>query len=143
MRIERAIEHNHWLEVIIDGRQFRVGEKYTILELGFVVYIMVGQDDEDWLRENGDVIPADPSDSREEIRSGHGVLITADPVLVALAIESWWSRNGIPKPQDVSLPIPTAYEAVDIVRNRKILNDFNENMTGFVPGIEIMAKRGK
>ena len=142
MRIESAIEYDDWLEVIIDGRRFHAGEKYTILELGYAVYLM-DQNDDDWLRENGDIIPADPSDSRSEFKSGDGILITADPTLVALAIESWWSRNGVPKPQGVPLPIPTAYEAIEIVRNRKILNDFNEKMTGIVPGLEIIAKRGR
>jgi len=105
MRIESAIEHDNWLEVVIDGRRLRVGEKYTILELGYAVYLM-DQSDEKWLLENGDSIPEDPSDSRAELKSGHGILITADPILVALAIESWWSRNGFPQPQGVSLPIP-------------------------------------
>ena len=93
MRIKSAIEHDNWLEVVIDGRRFRVGEKYTILELGYAVYIM-DQNDEKWLVENGDSIPEDPGDSQAELKSGHGTLITADPILVALAIESWWSRNG-------------------------------------------------
>lgn len=40
MRIKSAIEHDHLLEVIIDGKLFRAGEKYTILELGYAVYLM-------------------------------------------------------------------------------------------------------
>lgn len=140
MRIESAIEHNHWLEVTIDGKLFRVGEKYTILELGYAVY-HTDQIDEDWLLANGDSIPEDLSVGRAELKSGRGILITADPVLVALALESWWSRNGIPKPQDTPLPIPTAFEAVNIVRNRRILNEFNKNAAGSVPGLNIMVKR--
>ncbi|MEN6523352.1 MAG: hypothetical protein ABFD14_06450 [Anaerolineaceae bacterium] len=140
MRIESAIEHDNWLEVVIDGRRLRVGEKYTILELGYAVFLM-DQNDEKWLLENGDRIPEDPSDSRAELKSGHGILITADPILVALAIESWWSRNGLPQPQGVQLPIPTFFEAVDIVRNRKILNDFNNKWAGFVPGLELFTNR--
>jgi len=99
------------------------------------------QDDEKWLLENGDSIPEDPSDGRAELESGHGILITADPILVALAIESWWSRNGLPQRQGVPLPIPLFYEAVDIVRNRKILNDFNNKWAGFVPGVELIVNR--
>ena len=75
MRIESAIEHDNWLGVVIDGRRLRVGEKYTILELGYAVYLM-DQNDEKWLLENGDSIPEDPSDSRAELKSGHGILIT-------------------------------------------------------------------
>lgn len=59
MRIESAIEHDNWLEVVIDGRRLQVGEKYTILELGYAVYLM-DQNDEKWLLENGDSIPEDP-----------------------------------------------------------------------------------
>ena len=140
MRIESAIEHDYWLEVVIDGRRFQVGEKYTILELGYAVYLM-DLEDENWLQENGDSIPEDPTENRAELKSGHGILITADPILVALAIESWWSRNGIPQPQNVQLPIPTTFEAVDIVRNRKILNDFNNKWAGFVPGLELITDR--
>ena len=97
MRIESAIEHDNWLEVVIDGRRLQVGEKYTILELGYAVYLM-DQNDEKWLLENGDSIPEDPSDSRAELKSGHGILITADLILVALAIKSLWSRSGLPQP---------------------------------------------
>lgn len=92
-------------------------------------------------KENGDRIPEEPTENRAELKSGHGFLIPADPILVALAIESWWSRNGIPQPQNVQLPIPTTYEAVDIVRNRKILNGFNYKWAGFVPGLELMSNR--
>ena len=142
MRIESAVEREHYLELIIDGRHFRAGDKYTILDLGYAVYLM-DRNDEDWLRENGDTIPADPSEGRNELKSGQGMLVTGDPVLVALAIESWWSRNGFPKPQNVPLPIPTAYEAFNVVRNRKILNDFNRRWAGYVPGLEIMSNRGR
>ena len=48
MRIESAIEHDNWLEVVVDGRRLRVGEKYTILELGYAIYLM-DQNDEKWL----------------------------------------------------------------------------------------------
>lgn len=48
MRIESTIEHDYWLEVVIDGRRLQVGEKYTILELGFAVYLL-DREDENWL----------------------------------------------------------------------------------------------
>ena len=142
VRIECAIERGDWLEVTIDGRLFRAGEKYTILERGYAVYIL-DQEDEDWLEHNGDSMPGDAPDCPPALCSRHGILVTADPVLVALALEDWWSRNGIPLPQNVPLPIPTAYEAVSIVRNRKILNAFSKRFAGHVPGLEIMANAGK
>jgi hypothetical protein len=140
MRIERAIEHDHYLEVQVDGKRLRAGEKYTILELGYAVFLL-DENDEKWLADNGDIIPADPDDARNELRSGNGMLITADPVLVALALESWWSRNGVPKVKEIAMPIPTAYEAVSIVRNRRILNEFNRKWEGIVPGLQMMINR--
>jgi hypothetical protein len=142
VRIECAIAREDWLELIMDGRRFRTGEKYTILERGYAVYLME-QPDELWLSDNGDSMTAGSPDCPSQLCSGHGMLITADPVLVALAIEDWWSRNGVPRQQNVPLPIPTAYEAVDIVRNRRILNGFNKGSAGQVPGLEIMANRGR
>jgi len=73
------------------------------------------QNDEKWLLENGDSIIEDPSDSRAELKLGHGILITADPILVALAIKSWCSRSGLLQPQVVPFPIRSFYEAVEIV----------------------------
>ena len=71
MRIESVIEREHYLEVTIDGKRFRASDKYTIMELGYAVYLM-DRNDEDWLRENGDMIPADPSEGRNELKSGQG-----------------------------------------------------------------------
>lgn len=140
MRIDSAVEREDGLELTIDGRRFRAGEKYTILERGYAVYIM-DQSDEYWLSVNGDNMPVETPDGFSELRSGGSVFVTADPVLVALALEDWWSRNGIPIPCNAPLPIPTAYEAVGIVRNRRILNGFNKRFAGHVPGLEIMANR--
>ena len=70
MRIESAVKHDNWLEVVIDGRRLYVREKYTILELGYAIYL-IDQNDEKWLIENGDSIPEDPSDSRAELKLGH------------------------------------------------------------------------
>ena len=47
-----------------------MGEKYTILELGYAIYL-IDQNDEKWLIENGDSITEDPSDSRAELKLGH------------------------------------------------------------------------
>lgn len=135
MRIDRVTREEHVYEFIIDGRKFWVGEKYTILELGYALFI-THESDEAWLRANGETIPADPEDHRNELKSGSGMFITSDPVLVALAIEAWWYENkgGPQQPGEVS--IPTAFEAIEIVKNRIILNDFNQKWAGRVPGLE-------
>lgn len=112
--IESAVKHDNWLEVVIDGGRLHVREKYTILQLGYAIDL-IDQHDEKWLIENGDSNPEDPSDSRAELKSSLGILITADPILVALAIKSLWSRSGLPQPQAVPFPIRSYYEAVEIV----------------------------
>lgn len=132
MRIESAIEGDYFIQVCIDGYTFTSDTKYTILELGYALYQMI-EPDENWLRKNGENIPSDPEDHRSELNSGGGTFITSDPILVALAYESWWNRNDKPNPRNTPLPIPLTSEAIDIVRNRIILNEFNLKWSGFVP----------
>src|SRR5690606_18983832 len=93
-------------------------------------------DDEVWLRTVGETIPADPSDGMSELRSGNGGFFTSDPVLFALAYESWWHRNGRLRPDAPQVSIPLMAEAISIVRNREILNDFNRRHRGTVPFLD-------
>ncbi len=95
-----------------------------------------------WLREVGETLPADPEDDRCELPSGDGLLITSDPILVALALNASWHENGHPQPINVPLPIPSWADAVEIVRSRPILNDFNTKRAGTLPGLLLRAKAG-
>lgn len=122
------------LHVEIDGHRFFAGEKYTILEQGWAVYLAEGHLPEDWLRQYGETSPA--RDGWNELASKGNRLITSHPVLVALALRAWWHRNGSPVPTAPTVPIPTFAEAVEEVRRRKIRNDFNERYKGDVPGLE-------
>lgn len=135
MRIDRVTRRKHTYEFIIDGRTFWPGEKFTILELGYAVFV-IHQSDEEWISANGETVPADPDDNRSELRSGRGMLITSDPVLVALAIEAWWYENEESPRRVGKVSVPTAFEAIEIVKNRVILNDFNQKWAGYVPGLE-------
>ena len=142
MRIDYALEDRRGLVVSLDGRRFFAGEKYTILELSYAVYIL--DDDhtpeaEQWVLDNGDVLPAEGG--RNELRSQRGMLVTANPILVALAYEAWWRENGEPPvPQDRPLPIPLFHEAVEIVRNRRILNWKGPKNGSVVPGIDRLPR---
>src|SRR4051812_31707202 len=80
--------------VTIDGHRFSFGEKYTILELGWAVYLTENSLPSAWLRQFGEFKPAD--EEWGELRSGGGMLVTSHPVLVALALRRWWHRNGRP-----------------------------------------------
>ena len=142
MNINSAKVGDRSLEVTIDGKIFEAGEKYTIIELGYAIYLM-DEEDEDWLMKNGDFIPTDLSDGRSEMLSRKTTLVTAHPVLVALAYQYWWSQNGKPEPKNKIFPIPTFEEAVEIVRNREIINEFNQNYEGLVPGLDLYSKNGK
>ncbi len=135
MRIDCVTREEHVYEFIIDGRKFWVGEKYTILELGYALFL-THESDEAWLCANGETIPADPEDHRNELKSGGSFFITSDPVLVALAIEAWWYENEGGSRQPGVVSIPTAFEAIEIVKNRVILNEFNQKWAGRVPGLE-------
>ena len=141
MRIDYAIEREHGLEVSLDGRRFFAGEKYTILELGYAVYNL--RDDhtpeaDQWILDNGDELVVEDG---VELRSQRGMLVTSDPILVALAYEAWWRRNGEPPvPQGEPLPIPLFHEAVEIVRSRRILNWKGPKGGSAVPGLDRLPR---
>jgi len=69
------------------------------------------------------------------------MLVTADPILVALSYEAWWRRNGEPPvPQGEPLPIPLFAEAVEIVRSRRILNWKGPKNGSVVPALDRLPK---
>lgn len=53
MRIEQAVYTDFGLTIVVDGRVLTNGEKYTILEMGYAVYLL-GENDSEWVRANGD-----------------------------------------------------------------------------------------
>jgi hypothetical protein len=133
MEIQSAFEHENRLEVVVDEHRLWAGEKYSPFDLGYAFYFLIKKD-EKWLHENGEVLPADPFESRGEMTSGNGRLITSNPILVALAINSYWYHEiySIPK----SVEIPSFSDAIEIVRNRTIMNKSNELWKGYLPGLE-------
>lgn len=96
--------------VTVDGVTFFAGEKYTILELGWAVYISILKVPEDWMRARGETRPR--QDGVTELRSKPSMLITSHPVLVALAIRAWWHRNGREIASAPDVVIPSFDEAV-------------------------------
>ncbi|MEX0744878.1 MAG: hypothetical protein WD118_04685 [Phycisphaeraceae bacterium] len=127
------------LIVTIDGRRFYAGEKYTILEMGWAVYLPIDELPEAWLRLHGETRPA--GDGWNELASGDGTLVTTHPILVALALRGWWHVNGRDIPTAPHVCIPTFDEAVQEVSNRPFLNSFNERYAGQVPGLERWVPR--
>jgi hypothetical protein len=118
--------------VIVNGYRFWPGEKYTILEIGWAVYGCQEGLPSGWMEQYGETRPADGE--RPELRSHDDCLITSHPVLVALSIRAWWSRNGKTHPQLLSTP--NFLEAVVEVAGREILNNFNFEYAGKVPGLD-------
>lgn len=129
-----TIDANGRFCVELDGYRFFAGEKYTILEHGWAVYLVEAELPEGWLRRHGETRPA--QDGWNELPSHGGMLVTSHPVLVALALRVWWHRNGQPISTTPEVLIPSFADAVDEVRRRKILNEFNQCYEGVVPGIE-------
>ena len=140
MKIERAIQRDGGVEAVVDGRAMSSTEKYTILEMGYAVHLLRSNDNQ-WVRENGETIPADPDEGRAALESCGEMLVTSDPVLLALALNSWWHHNDRPQSVNVPLAIPSFEEAVEIVRARPILNDFNAKHAGTVPGLRRPSPR--
>jgi len=128
-----GLDERGGLQVRISGQPFWAGEKYTILEMGWAVYCAEGEVPEAWLREHGETRPAE--EGWNELGSGHGMLVTSHPVLVALSLRAWWHRNGRGIATAPRVDIPTFAEAVEEVRQREILNDFNAIHAGTVPGL--------
>ena len=122
------------LELCLDRRRFTAGEKYTILEMGWAVYLASGEIPKAWMDRYGETRPAEEGGYRE-LASGEGSLVTSHPILVALSLRAWWHRNGRPIPTTPYVPIPTFDEAFEEVRTRPILNDFNAVHAGTVPGL--------
>lgn len=143
MNTTRAIIRGQSMLVTVDGFILESFEmKYTLLELGFAVYL----DDNchgnsryfDWRNRHAEMIPGDMN--RPIIGPGNNGLITSDPVLFALAYMHWWDSNGANLPEPV--PIPTRREALHIQRNRKILSDFNAKYKRRLPAEWISEIRG-
>jgi hypothetical protein len=132
--ITNALVRGHYLSVRVDGFLFSMGEKYTVLEMGFAILLAgeSGREIERWLLVNGERIFNDNGFSRPALRSGGGVLLTSNPVLFALAYKQWWHVNGEPLQQG-PLAIPTHESAVETQRDRRILNDFNLEYRGKLP----------
>jgi hypothetical protein len=118
---------------MISGQAFWAGEKYTILEMGWAVYLADGEVSETWLRQHGETRVAE--EGWNELASRHGSLVTSHPVLVALSLRAWWHQNGRTIPTAPHVDVPTFEEAVEEVRQREILNDFNARFAGLVPGL--------
>lgn len=122
------------LELYLDGRRFTAGEKYTILEVGWAVYLADDSVPKAWMDRYGETRPADEG-GYGELASTNRDLITSHPVLVALSLRAWWHRNDRPIQTAPVVPISTFDEAVEEVRTRPILNDFNNVHAGTVPGL--------
>ena len=117
--------------VVIDGHCVWPGEKYTILEEGWAVYLAHNVPQE-WMDRYGETKLQDGSTG--ELDSDDDMLITSHPVLVALALQFWWHDNGRPIKTAPIVRVPDFDEAVEIVRNREILNGFSEPYARIVPG---------
>jgi len=123
------------LHVSIGGYRFFAGEKYTSLEMGWAAYVAEEDIPEEWMRQYGETRPAE--EGWNELASSSGTLVTSHPVLVALALRAWWHGNDRPIPTAPRVRVPDFDEAVDEVRRREILNDFNARHAGKVPGREL------
>jgi hypothetical protein len=130
------------LKVSVSGYEFWAGEKYTILELGWAVYYTVEDVElpDDWVANYGEVRPCD----REwnEFASDNESLTTSHPVLVALSLQAWWHRNGKRISTAPHVEVPSFEEAVEIVRNRPIINSDSEHHAGTVPGLARWGRNG-
>lgn len=131
--IDETWHINGGLTVAIDNHVFRSSSKYTILELGWAIYLAHEDVPEVWLKQRGEVCPA--ADGRSELASGNGTLLTSHPILVALSLMGWWHLEGKPIPLHPGVAIPSFAEAVQLVRAREIQNAFNRSHKGTVPGL--------
>jgi hypothetical protein len=131
MHVQSAIHGAHCLHLRIDGHRLRAGEKYTIIEMGYAILL---PDDDDnsgpWLARITETIPHNPEDGRGPLTGGECMAVTSNPIVVALSYADWWARNTDGFKAGRSLRIPSQEEAVQIVRRRRILNDFNRRYEG-------------
>lgn len=72
MKVESAWYENGCLVLQIDGHRVTLGEKYTILELGFAVLLGMDEFSREWLGEVSETIPAGGDGGRKEPRGGSG-----------------------------------------------------------------------
>jgi len=128
------LDENCDLHVTIDGLRFWAGEKYTLLEQGWAVYLGEEEVPAEWLRNRGETRSA--SEGWNALESKDNTLVISHPVLVALSLRAWWHRNGRLIDTAPEVPVPSFEEAVQAVRDREICNDFNMLHHGTVPGLE-------
>jgi hypothetical protein len=127
--------------VLLDTVQLEPGEKYTILEMGYASFLSVsGGFTKDWLARYGERIPeklTGQSTGYEILETSRSFMITSHPQLVALALISCnhGLRGQPPLVPGERYPIPEFWEAVEIVRNREIFNEFQMPFKGQVPGL--------
>jgi hypothetical protein len=129
MRVTSARLGQHSLHLRIDGHHITTGEKYTIIELGYAVLLAEDEAAQTWIDGLNERIPADEEMGRPEVAGR----VTSDPIVVALSYTDWWARNSEGFKAGRSLRIPSREEATEIVRNRRILNDFNAKYAGKLP----------
>jgi hypothetical protein len=133
---QKGISGSHELRVTLRGHELWCDCKYTILEMGFALYFPVtGGFTKEWLNAYGENCTIQYPENIV-LESSRTCLATSNPVLVALALQEWWSKNDENmRLREGNVPIPSFAESVEIVRNRKILNKFNLPFTGQVPGL--------
>jgi len=135
MNIRSAREGKFGVHIRVDGCYVIIPpQKYTILEIGYAVLLAGNDECHGWLEEISEIIPPDPEDNRAALRGGAGSAITSNSVLVSLAYNDWWAQNEGTKRPGRALRIIPLNEADRLVRNRRILNDFNLKYAGKLAG---------
>src|SRR5689334_14594064 len=119
MNVNRVLLRGHEMVVNVDGFEIVSFQmKYTLLELGFAVYL-----DDECRKQSGygecrdrhvEMIPGDVG--RGRVDPGHSGLVTSDPVLFALAYGHWWHVNGVAMAEPIK--IPTRRQALRVQRGR-------------------------
>jgi hypothetical protein len=133
LTVESATQGPDFLHLVIDRHRVNAGEKYTIIEMGYAVLLAANDESNSWLAEITETIPPNPDGSRGRLSGGDGSAVTSDPIVVALSYQDWWARNTDGFEPGREMPIPTREEATHIVRNRRILNEFNRKYEGKLP----------
>jgi len=126
MQVHSARHGTYSLHLRIDGHHITTGEKCTSIELGYAVLLARDAAAQARIDGLGESIPANPDGGRNAISGG----VTSDAVVVALSYADWWARNSDSFKAGCLLRIPSRDEALEIVRSRRILKDFNSNYTG-------------